>query len=106
MQLYRKGERADLQSAASNQPVTNLRYIYGICAPGAVGNVISEKCETMRPRKLSRSDKLTHFSSDDSPSSEKKPTPPRLSRLSVHELINWPLTDVRNRLPCTLIFTR
>src|SRR5260370_16566183 len=71
----------------------------------AVGNEIKEKCETMRPRKLSRSDRLTHFTSEDSPSSEKNPTPPCDSRLSVQELTNWPFTEVRNRLPRPLTRT-
>src|SRR5450755_393991 len=73
---------------------------------GAVGKEIREKCDTMRPSKLSRSDTLTHFTSADSPSSEKKPTPPRLNRLSVQELINWPLTEVRKRPSRTLTRTR
>lgn len=68
---------------------------YGKAAIAGVGNEISEKCEAMRARKLSRSDTLTHFTTADSPSSLKNPMPPRLSRLSVQELTNWPFTEVR-----------
>ncbi len=56
--------------------------------------------------KLSRSDTLTHFSTARFAISEKKPTPPRLMRLSIQELINWPLTEVRKRSPRTLTRTR
>src|SRR6266567_172970 len=48
--------------AETNTGPCPLRY-----GSAAVGKEMREKCETMRPRKLSRSDTLTHLSSDDSP---------------------------------------